>query len=211
MHAPARLEPRRALVWGLVAVALFGALTIALAVAGRIRGAVDAVGTAAPPTITQQTVVEHLASVAKLVSSEMTLRDVVVYDQSRFGMRKRALLVVTGRVSAGIDLQARGTDVRIDSVARRITVSLPPAEIVSVDVLDVTTYDEQAGIFNQFRPEDRDLIQRRVREKLVSSARESGILAHADRSAESMLVELLSRDGYTVEVRRPPVQARPPG
>ena len=44
------------------------------------------------------------------MASEMTLRDVVTYQQTRFGSTKRALLVVTGRVSAGIDL-AQGSEV----------------------------------------------------------------------------------------------------
>jgi hypothetical protein len=96
-----------------------------------------------------------------------------------------------------------GTDVRIDSVDKRITVTLPSAQILSVDVLNVTTYDERAGLWNPFQPEDRDLIQRRIRGQLMSAARQSGILPHADQSAAKVLTELLSRDGYVVEIRRP--------
>jgi DNA-binding FadR family transcriptional regulator len=78
-------------------------------------------------------------------------------------------------------------------------------------VLDVTTYDERAGLINPFRPEDRDAIQRLVREKLVTAARESGILVHADRSADRVLTELLARDGYSVKIVRPMVVNRPKG
>ena len=77
-----------------------------------------------------------------------------------------------------------------------------------MDVLNVTTYDERAGILNPFRPEDRDLIQRRIRVQLMDAARQSGILEHADRSAAKVLTELLTRDGYTVEIKRP-VTVRP--
>src|SRR5436305_12467572 len=73
-----------------------------------------------PPRVTHDLVVQQLQDVAKLVSTEMTLRDVVVYDATRYGFTKRALLVVTGKVSAGIDLRT-ATDVRIDQDARRIT------------------------------------------------------------------------------------------
>jgi hypothetical protein len=167
-------------------------------------------GPPAPPQITQQLVVDRLQTVAKLVASEMTLRDVVTYQQTRFGSTKRALLVVTGRVSAGIDL-AQGSDVSIDSSSRTITVTLPPAQVLGVDVLDVTTYDEHAGLLNPFRPEDRDAIQRLVRAKLVTAARESGILVHADRSADRVLTELLARDGYSVKIVRPMVVNKPTG
>ena len=46
----------------------------------------------------------QVRSVARLVASEATLRDVVTYEQTRFLATKRALLVVTGRVSAGFVL-----------------------------------------------------------------------------------------------------------
>jgi hypothetical protein len=140
----------------------------------------------------------------------MTLRDVVIYEQTRFASTKKVLLVVTGKVSAGIDME-HGTEVRIDSAEKRITVTLPPAQIISVDVLNVTTYDERAGLLNPFTPEDRDLIQRRIRGQLMAAARQSGILEHADQSAAKVLTELLGRDGYTVEIKRPMVVSQPAG
>ena len=151
---------------------------------------------------------ERLQEVAKLVSIEMTLRDVVAYEQTRFRSTKRLLLVVTARVAAGIDL-SKNTSVEIDSVGRRITISVPPAEVMSVDVLNYETYDERAGLWNPFRPEDRDAIQRQVRTQIILSAQQSGILQHADQNASKVLTDLLSRDGYTVEIKRPPVQRRP--
>ena len=114
---------------------------------------------------------------------------------------KRTLLVVTARVAAGIDLE-KGTQVRIDSVDRRITVTLPPAEIFSVDIVNVNTYDERAGLINPFTARDRDVIQQRVRGQLLAAAQQSGILRHADESAARALEQLLAQDGYSVEVIR---------
>lgn len=199
---------RRTITWGIIllslAIAAAGGLTL-------LRRAVSGLGMGAraEPLVSQQIVVERLRAVAKLVASEMTLRDVVTYEQTQFRSTKRTLLVVTARVSAGIDL-SRDTDVRIDSAEKRIVVTLPPAQITSVDVVNVTTYDERAGLWNPFRPEDRDAIQARIRTQMAAAARQSGILEHADQSAIKVLTELLSRDGYTVEVRRPPVVLQPP-
>jgi hypothetical protein len=202
---------RRTLVWGLVVIVLALAAVAGVQTVRRTTGAFTRVfGPPAPPTVTQALVVDRLQTVAKLVATEMTLRDVVNYLQTRFGSTKRALLVVTGRVSAGIDLE-KGVEVHIDSTARRITVTLPPAQVLGVDVLDVTTYDEHAGLLNPFRPEDRDAIQRMVREKLIATASESGILAHADQSADRALTALLAQDGYTVEIVLPMVIRRPTG
>lgn len=200
---------RRVLTWGLVAAALLIAGAGGLMMLRRAIG--FGLGGKSEPVVTQAVVVQQLREVARLVATEMTLRDVVTYEQTQFRSTKRTLLVVTARVAAGIDM-SRGTDVAIDSAEKRITISLPPAQIMSVDVVNVRTYDERAGLWNPFRPEDRDVIQARVRSQLMASARESGILEHADHSAAKVLTGLLTRDGYTVEIRRPPVrQAAPTG
>ena len=200
---------RRVVTWGVIAIGLIIGAALSLGLVRRaIGGSLFAERSA--PHITQEFVVERLREVAKLVASEMTLRDVVTYEQTEFRSTKRTILVVTAKVAAGIDL-AHGTDVRIDAATKRITVSLPPAQIMSVDVVNVKTYDERAGLWNPFRAEDRDVIQQRVRTQLKDAARQSGILQHADESAARVLTELLSRDGYTVEIIRPLVVKPPVG
>jgi hypothetical protein len=205
------VAPRRALGWGIVFVALMVAAGVGVMALRRVSDAIGGVGRGTPPVITQQVVVERLREVAKLVATEMTLRDVVMYEQTRFMTTKHTLLVVTGRVSAGIDLQNGGADVRIDSAAKHIMIALRPAQILSIEVLNVTTYDERAGLLNPFTPADRDEIQRRIRAQLETAARQSGILRHADESAAKVLTDLLTRDGYTVEIQRPIVVGKPAG
>lgn len=211
MTVPPTPPPRRsALRWAIVAAVVVLVLLVPVFLLRSASSVLGRFGQPSEPNITQQTVVEKLREVAKLVATEMTLRDVVIYEQTRLMSTKKVLLVVTGRVSAGIDME-HGTEVRIDSNDKRITVTLPPAQILSVDVLNVTTYDERAGLFNPFTPEDRDLIQRRIRGQLMAAARQSGILEHADQSAAKVLTELLARDGYTVEIRRPIMVSQPTG
>lgn len=206
---PARgVAPSRVLAWGLIVIALAAAAGVAVMALHRASEGIRGVGRRAEPVVTQQVVVQRLREVAKLVATEMTMRDVVIYEQRHLLSTKRVLLVVTGRVGAGIDLQANDAAVRIDSAARRITIALQPARVLSVEVLNVTTYDEHAGLLNPFTPEDRDLIQRRIRTQLEESARQSGILAHADEAAAHALTALLTRDGYTVEITRPLVVRR---
>ena len=211
MTNPATPPPRRsALPWAIAAAVVMLVLLVPVILVRSASSAFGRFGQPSEPLITQQTVVKRLREVAKLVATEMTLRDVVIYEQTRLMSTKKVLLVVTGKVSAGIDME-HGTDVHIDSTDKRITVTLPPAQILSVDVLNVTTYDESAGLLNPFTPEDRDLIQRRIRGQLMAAARQSGILEHADQSAAKVLTELLARDGYTVEIRRPLVVNPPTG
>ena len=202
-------EPRRALIWGLVVVALGVAAALGVLLVRTASSSIGSFGRPDAPTISHDVVVERLREVAKLVATEMTLRDVVIYEQTRFRSTKRVLLVVTGRVSAGINLTS--AKVEIDSTARRISITLPPAQITSVDVTNVTTYDESAGLLNPFTPDDRDEIQRRIRVQLRESAQRSGILEHADRAAAKALRDFLALGGYSVDVVRPLALERPTG
>jgi hypothetical protein len=144
-------------------------------------------------------VVERIRSVAQLVTSETTVRDVVVYQNSRLGSTKRSLVVVTGKVMAGIDLDA-GTGVDLDHESRRVRVVLPPAKVLTVEVTQLRTYDERSGLWNPFRPTDRDTIYQLAREQLISAAGELGVAAHAEESARRLLGALIHADGYTLEV-----------
>src|ERR1700724_3114744 len=73
--------------------------------------------------ITHDVVVDQIKAVAKLVSSEATVRDVVVYENTWYGSTKRSLVVVTGRLLAGIDLRDN-PDVSIDHARKKITIRI---------------------------------------------------------------------------------------
>jgi hypothetical protein len=140
-----------------------------------------------------------MKAVARLVTSETTLRDVVVYENRRLGSTKRSLVVVTGRVLTGFDLD-RGTEVQVDHAARRIHIQLPPANVLGVEVTGLKTYDEQSGLWNPFRPADRDTIFHLAREQLVRTAGELEVRAHAEESARKLLEAMVNTEGYRTEV-----------
>ena len=188
----ARRQITRAIVAVAIAVAAFVGLRA-------LAPSIDWPWAASPPKVTHDMVVTKIQDVAKLVSTELTLRDVVTYEQSRFGLQRKALLVVTGKVLAGIDLK-KNVEVNIDDGAKRISIVLPRAEILAIDVLNTRTYDEQSPLFYGFKPEDRDRIQSQIRAQLRSAGEQSGLLPQADRSAHQLLQSLLAKDGYTVTV-----------
>src|SRR5688500_15818103 len=132
MSSPMPSDPRRVFIWGLVAIALVVVGSVGVIFVRSASSTVGSFGRPAPARMSHEVVVERLKEVAKLVATEMTLRDVVIYEQTRLRSTKRVLLVVTARVSAGINLAV--TKVDLDSAARRITITLPPAQITSVDV-----------------------------------------------------------------------------
>ena len=191
-------------------VMVLGVIAALLVIAAVVRSNLTFLrGVSGPPAVTHEIVIERLLEVAKLVASELTLRDVVTFEQTRLGSTKRTLLVVTGRVSAGINLTR--AQVNVDQAKKVIIVTLPQAEIISVDVTNVTTYDERAGLWNPFTTGDRDEIRRRIRAQLVTAAEQSGILTHANQAAEKALRDFLARDGYTVQINRPLGLDKPTG
>jgi hypothetical protein len=151
-------------------------------------------------TVTHDLVVDRVRNVAKLVSAEATVRDVLVYRNTWYGSTKQSLVVVTARLLAGIDLQS-GTDVKIDESARRIEIALPHASMLAVEVTDLRTYDEQRGLWNPFKPEDRDRIFRLAREQLTRSAEQMRLAGRAEASAKEMLETMFGVDGWVAEVR----------
>lgn len=194
---------------------LLAMLALAAGAWWAVRGALAARGREAAaarlPRVTHETVLSDVRNVAKLATAEATLRDVVTIEQTnRLFATRRALLVVTGRVGAGMDLGRDSARVRVDTAARRIAVELPPADLLTVEVLDVRTYDEQAGLLNRWRPADRDAAQREVRAQLTRAGRDARLLEQADRNAAALLRALLAREGYDVVVTVRPRPATVP-
>jgi hypothetical protein len=150
-------------------------------------------------SVTHGVVVEQVRAVAQLVTSETTVRDVVVYQNRRLGSTKRSLVVVTGKVMAGIDLDA-GTQVDVDNRDHRVRVVLPKAKVLGVEVTQLRTYDERSGLWNPFRPADRDTIYHLAREQLIQAAGELGVAAHAEESARRLLRALIHAEGYAIDV-----------
>ena len=151
-------------------------------------------------TVSQAVVVEQTRAVARLVTSETVLRDVVTYENRRLGSTKRSLVVATGKVLTGFDLD-RGLEVTVDHPSRRIRITLPPPSVQAVEITELKTYDEQRGLWNPFSPSDRDTIFALARRQLVATAGQIELARHAEESARRLLEAIVRADGYTTEVR----------
>jgi hypothetical protein len=191
--------PRRIFGVGmaLVVVALLILIAFGYCATRLVPGAL--LGRGNTTNITHDVVVNQIKAVAKLVSSEATVRDVIVYENTWYGSTKRSLVVVTGRLLAGIDLRDN-PDVAIDHVRKRITIRIPPAKLIAVEIQDMQTYDERGGLWNPFTRDDRDAIQRQARAQLATAGGQLALIRHANESAVELLRMLLAKDGYSVDV-----------
>jgi uncharacterized protein DUF4230 len=100
--------------------------------------------TSGETTVTQAVVVEQTRAVARLVTSETVLRDVVTYENRRLGSTKRSLVVATAKVLTGFDLD-RGLEVTVDHPSRRIRITLPPPSVQAVEITDLRAGAAAAG------------------------------------------------------------------
>jgi len=156
--------------------------------------------------IDQAVILERLQSAANLVTTEVALRDVVTYENTRLGSTKRALVVVTGKALVGFDLEKQA-HAKVDEAAKIIEISLPHPTLVGVDVVQLKTYDESRGLWNPFHPSDRDTIYQLARAQLKTAALELEVRRHAESGARAVLSALFASSGYTVRVEFLPVMS----
>ncbi|MGH7534942.1 MAG: DUF4230 domain-containing protein [Gemmatimonadales bacterium] len=181
-----------AVLAGLLLVLLLG-----LGYAGRrVLALLDPPGRA---TVTHDVVIGRVKDVARLVTSETGVRDVVIYRHRRLGSTKQALVVVSGRVLAGIEL---GGAARVDVIeeGKRIAIALPRARVMGVEITELRTYDERSGLWNPYRPVDSETILQLARRQLEASARQLDLTGRAEESARQLLASLFRADGYEVDV-----------
>src|SRR6185369_4448516 len=186
---------RRPLLWIVVAIVVVVGVSIVAVVwlANRFSPL------ASKTTVSQSVVVESVQKVAKLVSSETTLRDVIIYENTWYGSTKRSLVVVTGKVLASINLDD-GVSVQVDDKAKKINIALPQPGILGIEITEMKTYDEQRGFWNPFSAADRDAVFQQAREQLDKTSRDLKITETAKQSARELLEGMFSSSGYSVEV-----------
>ena len=138
-------------------------------------------------------VIEKIEKVAKLITVETHLSEIYTYkDYYNYDwswLRKKALLRVNAKVSAGYDLKK--LNIRVDSKTKTIRIGpLPGVEILSVDhSLDYFNIEE--GVFNSFAPEDYNKINANAKEYIKKIAGRDEVLQQA-AAQENTMIEMMT-------------------
>ena len=177
---------------GMLAVGLLAGVLL-------MRGVGSFMPGARQTTITQSVIVERLQPVAKLITTEAMVRDVITYEQTWLGSTKRTLVVATGKALVGVDLRVPPR-VTIRASDKHITLGFPRARLLGVDITELRTYDERRGLWNAFQPTDRDEIFQLARAQLGAAARDLAVIDHAERGARLLMQSLFASEGWTVDV-----------
>ena len=157
-----------------------------------------------PYTQVGPTVVESVRDVAKLTTVEM-VEYTTVEKGNDFGWLNwargdRIFLFAVARIGGGVDMEKVTTsNFEVDEETGSVTVELPPAEIMFVEVDNGATqvYDRDTGLFtkgdSQLETEARQVAE----EILMRAALDHGILEKAQENAEATIASFLMGVGYT--------------
>lgn len=163
-------------------------------------------------------ILEKIKTVAKLVTVEgyftelYNYKDYYAYDWWIF--RKKALIRVQAKVSAGYDLNNLAFDVLPEQnllVIRNIPDS---AQIISIDH-QLDYYDLSEGTFNSFSESDYNKMNKNARKFIEEKALQSDLLRRASEQGIEMLqvIRFMAESaGWRVQMGdKPATPATPPG
>ena len=157
--------------------------------------------------IEQSTIVlEKIKQVTKLITVEGNIselysyKDYYSYDFSPF--RKKALIRVNAKVSAGYDFEKMQINVKPNLKLIEIN-NFPQPEILSIDH-NLDYYDISEGVFNSFEPEDLNKLNKEAKSKIENSALNSDLLQRAKDQKDDliqMLSLLIENSGYDLQIK----------
>jgi hypothetical protein len=117
---------------------------------------------------------------------------------------KSFVLKWNGVIKAGVILE--DVDITVDEEAGKITVSMPPAQILSyiVDRDSIEVLDERDSIFNSITIDDKMKFDATTEEAMRQRAIDNGLLDKAQKNAQDIIRRLLTAnpavgDAYVIE------------
>jgi hypothetical protein len=155
------------------------------------------------------TVVEGVRKVLQLATVEMQISDYQVRRDSKdlwgfvpVSCDKTIVAFYRGKITAGFKLEDRdwGLATSVDGVMKKITVRLPPPQIMGVDVKPPDLFLVNGSICNGIEPEDYQRLHADTRRAAERAAIGAGILTRAQANARQLLGELGRPFGWEVEV-----------
>jgi hypothetical protein len=169
--------------------------------------------TPVPEIISGPAIVEQIQQVSRLETTIYTVERVIEASQTDpvwpdWLRGDRLLLIAYGQVIAGVDLgKMTEDDVVVADDGRTVTITLPPAEIFTVDLDNSKTqvYDRQRGVF---APPNKDLeseARLAAEQEILAAACEDGILGRATVDAQRGMERFMELFEFRTIINASPV------
>ena len=148
-------------------------------------------------------ILQGVRKVCKLSTVEMSLADYTKKTVPKtidlpFTQEPTAYLFYSGIVSAGFDVCDSAATIEVNHSKREVRMVLPPARILSVDVLRFETINEDTGFLNEIAPADRNRWYAEARAALEHGALTAGALERATTHARELFAGFVGSHGYTL-------------
>jgi hypothetical protein len=155
-----------------------------------------------PKILNTATLIQHIQSLAELVTVKYVLEKVVVLEDARWYGDNRVLLIAHGVVKAGIDLRRiEPSDLNLENNIVQIT--LPPVTITDVylDEQKTRVLEHSTGLLRAFNKNLEAEARRQAVDELGRAAQMGGIYQDAQLQAQQQLASLFSRFDLEVQFR----------
>ncbi|STZ75743.1 DUF4230 domain-containing protein [Bergeriella denitrificans] len=160
----------------------------------------------AAKALSRDGVVMQIKQLNRLESTAFYI-DTIIRTEKKGDWRKlwqdaqNGLFVVRGKVLAGLDLEKLSAE-HVRMVDGKALISLPPVEILSVDLEDIEVYDLQTGTLNLLPPDKAvfSQVQREAKKQVLAAACKADILQHSTRQAQAQLENLFALSQTQVSV-----------
>ncbi len=185
-------------------IMLYGVIVILALLLGAAVAGINRIGWSAffarPITTTNTMVLQQIKEVGKLELVQLEIRDIVeVTKDNQLLPDEKALVVLYGKVAAGIDLEKlKEEDIVLG--ADSIIIKLPEPEVMSctVDHTKSHVYDTKMGILSTGGIISAELIDKAYQDgekNMAERAREMGYEAQVKANAEKLLRPILEKIG----------------
>ncbi|MCG7656533.1 DUF4230 domain-containing protein [Wielerella bovis] len=159
--------------------------------------------------VNQATVLAQIRSLNHLDSTAFHMETIVKTEKQGnwFALwqdSQKGIFTAKGSVHVGLDLN-KLTEKNVQIAGDTVIITLPPVEILSVQVERVDVYDLRTGILN-LRPADLSVLEqvRQVaRVQMLQQACTNGVLAHAKEQTRAQVERLFALAQVKVSVYTP--------
>jgi Protein of unknown function (DUF4230) len=143
------------------------------------------------------TVVKQVQTLSDLVTVKYVLEKVVILEDVKWYGENRVLLLAHGVVKAGVDLKRLAPD-DVAISGKKISLRLPPPQIMDayLDDKNSQVIDHTTGLLRAFDKDLEQTARQNAVDDIGRAARNSGILADAQKQAEVELGSFLRQAGF---------------
>jgi len=142
-------------------------------------------------TIETKVIQNQVSPIAELAVAQRDMNITFFWSQEWLRSKKTIELNATFQVKAGFDLE-KPISVAYDGVNRLVIITLPPAEVLSVERIGATEYEDKSGWWNRVNEEDRQVAFNGHQQAARKHANESTLKAEAERLIVERLEALLN-------------------